>query len=86
MPAGATHFSLLQSVQTGSRAYPACCTVDTGDKKRQGTKPTDHTPALSARLRMNVLYLYSSTGIRGVHRDIYLGIKFPVRLAIRAVR
>ena len=55
-----------------------------GIKKRQGVKLTDHTPAFSARLRMNAAIPLHRHRHSGVHRDIYLQIKFQVRPATRA--
>ena len=54
--------------------------MGTGDKKRQGVKLTDNTPAFSARLRMSAAVPLLLHRHSGVHRDIYLRIKFQVRL------
>jgi hypothetical protein len=84
LTAGTRHLPFIQNVQTGSRAYPASCSMGTRDEKRQGVKLTDHTPAFSARLRMNAAIPLHRHRHSGVQRDIYLQIKFQVRFATRA--
>jgi hypothetical protein len=69
-PAGARDFSLLNSVQTGSGAYPAFCPMGTGELFPPGLKrlwrEADRSPRSSAESRMLELYLHSSTRIHSV--------------------